>query len=81
MDKSSASNNTSDQQAHNSIYQKLDSVEKLERRQLKLSFPPSAEKKPVPVPQKPVQQQLPAIPRWIIVARNFPLSVRNVTCF
>lgn len=64
MDKSSASNNTSDQQAHNSIYQKLDTVEKLDqRRQLKLSFPPSAEKKPVPVPQKPVQQQLPAIPR------------------
>lgn len=56
MDKS---NNQSDQQAHNSVYQKLDQVET--RRQLKLSLPLTAvEKKPIPPKPNP-QQQLPTL--------------------
>lgn len=65
-----ASNNAADQQAQNSVYQKLDPVET--RRQLKLSFPPSSEKKVLPPkPLQPQQQQLPTIPRWIIAKLSY----------
>ncbi|CRL08063.1 CLUMA_CG020844, isoform A [Clunio marinus] len=57
MDKNS--NNQPEQQAHHSVYQKLDQVE-TRRQQLKLSFPTQATEKKI-IPPKPQQQQLPIL--------------------
>lgn len=89
------SNNPADQQAHNSVYQKLDQVDP--RRQLKLSFPAavSTTEKKVSVIPKPPQQQLPTLnPRCVnhhkiplnslinhrnIILASYQLSVANVS--